>query len=346
MPRKMDPDATYGEKLIRLFSSLLFSRRPHSQTELAEMLDCSKQSVTRLLNDISRAYQIEIERIPRGREATYAIKKKTPPPAGFLSESEMNLLWMCRAFTERLLGKDHFGEVQEALYKSQTLVKGDINPAEDHFASFFPGTIDYTPQQENIRTLVEAMKERHVCKVVYKAAESVRAKTYHIKPLKIFCYKDTLYLHALRAKDPWQKKWMEPEFDPLLAIHRFKKIKKADRSVPFEAPKKYDFEKAFNKSFGIIKEKSFTVEAEFTGWAAVQVAERTWSPDQVITKNGDAVTVKFTASSGPETLSWILSFGDNGRLLGPDWLVGELAQKVGAMGNLYSTGKPKKPKGA
>ncbi|MBI5251177.1 MAG: WYL domain-containing protein, partial [Desulfomonile tiedjei] len=202
---------------------------------------------------------------------------------------------------------------------------------------------DYTPHQESIRILVEAMKERQVCKIAYKAAESERAKTYHIKPVKIFCYKDTLYLHALRAKDPWQKKWVEPEFDPLLAIHRFKKVEKADRSVPFEVPKKYDFEKAFNKTFGIIKEKSFTVEAEFTGWAALYVSERTWSPDQEIAKNGDKVELRFTSSSAPEVVSWILSFGSDGRLLGPDWLVAELAQKVKVMAEQYAVaGKPKK----
>lgn len=334
MPRKIDPDATYGEKLIRLFASLLFSRRPHSHTELTEMLNCSPQSVTRLLRDISNSYQVEIERMQRGKEALWAIKGRTPPAAAFLSESEMNLLWMCRAFTERLLGKDHFREVQDALYKSQILVKGDVKPATDQFACYLPGTIDYTPHQENIRTLVEAMKERRVCRVVYKAAESERAKTYHIKPVQIFCYKDTLYLHALKAKEPG-KKWVEPEFDPLLAIHRFKKVEKADRSVPFEVPKKYDFEKAFNRSFGIIKEKSFTLEAEFTGWAALYVSERTWSPDQKISSDRDKVKLRFTSSSPPEVISWILSFGDNGRLLGPDWLVTEVAQRVNGMAKQY-----------
>jgi hypothetical protein len=129
---------------------------------------------------------------------------------------------------------------------------------------------------------------------------------------------------------------VEPEFDPLLAIHRFKKVEKADRSVPFEVPKKYDFEKAFNQTFGIIKEESFAVEAEFTGWAAAQVSERMWSPDQVITENGDKVNVKFTSSSQPEVISWILSFGNDGRLLGPDWLVEEVAQKVKVMAKSYT----------
>ena len=235
---------------------------------------------------------------------------------------------MCRGFAERLVGKDLFNEVQQALFKSQTLVKGDATPTAEHFASFFPGTIDYTPHQDTIRTLIEGMNERRVCKVTYKAAASEQPKTFHIKPLKIFTYKDTLYLHALKAKDPWQKKWVHPEFDPLLAIHRFKKVEIADRTIPFEVPKKYDFEKAFNQTFGIIKDKSFQVEAEFTGWAAVYVSERIWSPDQEIEKVGEKIKIRFTSSSEPEVISWILSFGCYARVLGPDFLTQRMAGEV------------------
>jgi hypothetical protein len=172
------------------------------------------------------------------------------------------------------------------------------------------------------------MNERRVCKVAYKAAASERPKTFHIKPLKIFTHKDTLYLHALKAKDPWAKKWVEPEFNPLLAVHRFKTVEIADRTIPFEVPKEYDFEKAFNQTFGIIKDKSFRVEAEFTGWAAVYVSERIWSPDQVITNEGEKLRISFTSSSQPEVISWILSFGYRGRLLGPDSLIRRLAGEV------------------
>jgi predicted DNA-binding transcriptional regulator YafY len=328
MPRKIDPDKRYGDKLIRLFASLLFSHRPHSLIELAKMLDCSKQSASRLLKDIESSYQVVIERTQRGKEAFFEIKKQRLPTAAYLSRSEMEILWMCRAFTQRLLGKELFEESRTALYKSQALAQEEPCFAMDHFATLSAGTIDYTPHQDTIKTLIEAMNLKRVCKVSYKAADSQRAKTFHIKPMKLFSYRDTLYLHALRAKDPWQKKWVEPEFDPVLAVHRFNNTELADRTVPFEVPKDYDFEKAFNRTFGIIKEKSFEVLAEFTGWAANHVAERMWSPDQVIEKDGDKVRIRFTSSSEPEVISWILSFGGTARLLGPTDLVSKLRAEV------------------
>ncbi len=208
----------------------------------------------------------------------------------------------------------------------------------DHFASFYPGAIDYTAHQDTIRTLIEAMNNKRVCKVTYKSAAGQRAKTFHIKPLKIFSYRGTLYLHAQRAKDPWQKKWVEPEFNPLLAIHRFKKVEPADRTVSFEVPKSYDFEKAFNRTFGIMKDESFRIEAEFTGWAAAYVSERVCSLDQEVEKHEDKVRIRFTSSSQNEVLSWLLSFGEKARLLGPESLVDALKKRIRAIQKNYAGG--------
>ncbi len=335
MPRKRDMDKSYGEKVIRLFASLLFAGRPHSLTELANMLDCSKQTIARIVRDIESSYQVEIEKMMKGREAVYVIKSRKPPAAAYLAPSEMNLLWMCRAFTERLLGKQLFQEARDALDKSRALLKDQTGLCDANFACFYPGTIDYTPHQETISSLIKAMNEKHVCKVTYKSPYNERSKTFYIKPLKIFSYKDALYLHALRAKDPWQTKYVEPEFDPVLAIHRFRKVEIDETKAHFEVPKEYDFQKAFNQTFGIIKDEKFEVEAEFTGWAAIFVEERVWSNDQIITRDGDKVRIKFTASSEPEIISWILSFGDEARLLKPDILVKRVSENTESMKRLY-----------
>jgi predicted DNA-binding transcriptional regulator YafY len=242
---------------------------------------------------------------------------------------------MCRAFTERLLGKQLFQDAKDALDKSQTLLKDQTNLCDANFACLYPGTIDYTPHQETISTLIRAMNEKHVCKVTYKSPYNERSKTFYIKPLKIFSFKDALYLHAVRAKDPWQTKYGAPEFDPVLAIHRFKKVEIDESKAHFEVPKEYDFQKAFNQTFGIIKDEEFEVEAEFTGWAAVFVEERVWSNDQIITREGGKVRIKFTASSEPEIISWILSFGDESRLLKPENLVKDVWEKIELMVRQY-----------
>jgi predicted DNA-binding transcriptional regulator YafY len=157
-------------------------------------------------------------------------------------------------------------------------------------------------------------------------------KTFYIKPLKIFSHKDSVYVHACLARAPG-KPYSEPEFNPLLAIHRIKKLELTDRL--FDFPKNYDFEKTFKQNFGVIKEDAFEVKVEFTGWAARYVSERIWSPDQKIHKRNGTTKLTFSASSEPELISWVLSFGDKARLTKPDWLLNELVKKIDTLKTVY-----------
>jgi hypothetical protein len=81
----------------------------------------------------------------------------------------------------------------------------------------------------------------------------------------------------------------------------------------------------------------YEVEAEFSGWAARFVSERIWSPDQKIVKKGRGkIRVTFRASSGAEVVGRILFFGEESRLLKPDWLVEEVAEKVKLINGFYN----------
>jgi predicted DNA-binding transcriptional regulator YafY len=131
------------------------------------------------------------------------------------------------------------------------------------------------------------------------------------------------------------KPFKEPDFDPLLAAHRVQKLELTERSYQF--PEDYDFEKFFNQNFGVIKEEAFEVVLEFTGYWAEYVAERIWSPDQKLTKKKDGtVKLRFSASSEPELISWILSFGDGAKVIKPDWLVEEIKKTIFAIEEKYN----------
>jgi predicted DNA-binding transcriptional regulator YafY len=239
---------------------------------------------------------------------------------------------MCKAFAGHLMGKKLFEEASRGLEKNHSALPDEKAPSPQHFASFRSGSIDYTPHQDTIRTLIEAMDNRKICKVNYKSIMASRAKTFYVKPLKIFSHKDSVYVHACLARKPG-KPYREPEFDPLLAIHRIKKVELTDRR--FEFPKNYDFEKAFKQNFGVIKEDAFNVEVEFTGWAACYVAERIWSPDQKIHKNNGKTKLTFSASSEPELISWVLSFGEEARLKKPDSLADKVRKVSENIKNTY-----------
>ncbi len=335
MPEKRDSYSSYGQKIISLFAKLLFSRQRHSMIELSRMLHCSKQTVLRLVDDIKMAYGVDIEESVENRRKYYRLKRRVGvDPTLNLTESEISVLQMCRAFTEHLLGRQLFDEAAQALLKSQAHLPEKQRVDSRHFASFIPGSIDYTGHHQTIRRLIKAVDEKKICKITYKRIMADRAKTFYIKPLKIFSQKDTIYLHARIDRYPG-KPYKEPDFDPLLAIHRIKNLELTERS--FEFPKDYDFEKFFNQNFGVIKEEVFKVEMEFTGYATEYVAERIWSPDQKLIKKKDGtVKLKFSASSEPELISWVLSFGDEAKVVKPNWLIDKIKQIVISIQSEYS----------
>jgi predicted DNA-binding transcriptional regulator YafY len=217
--------------------------------------------------------------------------------------------------------------------KSRSLILPPRTEAQqEHFASVRAGTIDLVPHQHTIRTLMEGMEKRRVCRVRYRAVLAERAKTLYIKPLKLFTYADSLYLHARLARAPGNP-YREPDFDPILAVHRIREIELTE--TLFE-PGPDSFDKSFNKTFGLIKGEPFTLEVEFRSWAAEYAAERIWSQDQQIVHCApDRVRLRFSSASEPEVLRFVLSFGDCAKVLSPDWLVERVREAVRSTEAVY-----------
>ncbi|MFB3906272.1 MAG: helix-turn-helix transcriptional regulator [Acidobacteriota bacterium] len=335
MQSRRDPDQNYGQKLIRLFALLFFSQRRYSLSELAEKLNCSKQSVLRLVRDVGSSVGVPVEEETSGRQKYYRIRAERPSGALPMSDEEWRLLEMCGAFARHLLGADLFAEAEQGLVKSRALVKaGGSGTEPGQFAALRTGTIDFTPHQKTIRTLIKGMEKKRVCRVTYRAALADRPKTFYVKPLKLFAYADSVYLLARMAKPPG-KRYREPDFDPILAVHRIRNVELTE--TLFERPETFDFEKSFNKAFGLIKGEPFTVEVEIWDWAAEYVAERVWSADQKIEQlTADRIRLTFSSASEPEVLRFVLSFGDCAKVLAPDWLVNKVRETAQNLGRLYT----------
>ena len=333
MPEKKDYYSSYGQKLISLFAKLLFTQRSHSLIELSRMLKCSKQTVLRLVDDIRRSYGVEIDEYLEGKRKYYRIKNsRNSRPTLNITESELNALCMCKTFAEHLIGNNMFEEASRAIEKNQATLSSEKRGTFQHFDSFRSGSIDYSPYQGTIRTLIEAMDEHKICQVTYKSIIASRTKTFYIKPLKIFSHKDSVYVHAHLAREPG-KVYQSPKFDPLLAIHRIKKLEQTERFFKF--PEDYDFDTVFKQNFGVIKGDSIDVEIEFKGYFAKFIAERIWSPGQSIRKKNGKTILQFIASSRPELLSWVMSFGGDAIVLKPDWLIKGIKKEVQKIQDSY-----------
>ena len=339
MPKKLNPDVSHSDKLIRLFAILFFRPGSRSLTQLASELGCSKQGVQRLIEKVESGYGVRIEREMRSNRLFYVFAPpRKYPPAAMLSSSELNTLQMCQAFTEHLMGREQFADAMLAIEKSTHLLPENESLPEGKFGILRFGTIDYSPFQKQLRDLMDAMERKLVCEVDYKRILDKAPKRFRIKPLKVFSHRESIYVHSRYAKMPGEP-FSPADYDPMLALHRIQEVRITD--TKFKFPKDYDFERTMNRQFGVIHGRRFKVVAEFTGWAAGFVTERRWSPDQSIKPlRGGETRVTFTATSEPEVLNWILAFGDEAKLVGPAELVEKLRQRLELVSAKYGSVNP------
>lgn len=333
MQPKKNPDRSYGAKLVTLFAKLLFTGERYSLTELARQLDCSKQTVLRLVDDITLAYDVPIrEDLQGNRKYVWIERAERIPPAALISQSELRTLQMCQAFTRHLLGTASWQEAARAIEKSCHHLPPREEPGDEAFGVIHTGRIDYSRHEDSLRTLLQGMDRRRVCKVRYKRLMGERAKTFYIKPLKIFAHHETVYVHARLAPTPG-KPYRTPRYDPLLALHRLEKVEVTD--ALFRRPAGYDFERVMNREFGVFAQRRFRAVLDLTGWAAAIARERQWSPDQVLEQRGEVTRLSFWSTSEPEVLSLVLSFGANAKLVEPERLVAEVRRVVGEVAGMY-----------
>lgn len=72
MPAKLDQDARPDEKLLKLYSLLLFTGKEYSLTELKDELMCSKQTIGRLVDKLEKSYYGTLLSKERARRITTA----------------------------------------------------------------------------------------------------------------------------------------------------------------------------------------------------------------------------------------------------------------------------------
>ena len=98
------------------------------------MLNCSKQTVLRLVDDIRRSYGVEIEEFLDGKRKYYRIKRLSWAKASLdMTENELNALYMCKIFSEHLMGNDLYKEATQALEKNYACLEQDKLPSPHHF---------------------------------------------------------------------------------------------------------------------------------------------------------------------------------------------------------------------
>lgn len=322
-------EAKPAEKLLALFTTLLFSNRSYSLATLAEMLDCSKQTVSRLLLQMEAARYGKLAREKRGKEVFYRLLRPGHVPAVSLDGEGIAQLLLCRDFLAHLLPRKMQAQTQKSLEVAVSwLPTGSQQMPGSVATSLGKGHIDYAPYQGFLETLMRAIRSNAVCTVRYKRALDRPEKEYDYAPRRLVAYREGIFVLGYRVTDKGTALPLHEKPTPL-ALHRFTGCALTRRTAE-EVP---DVPPPSGKALGVMTTgEPFEVLARFAPSAATYVAERQWSADQEVTPCEDgSILLRVRVANEPECISWLLGFRVDAEVLEPAWLREKLAAELEAM---------------
>lgn len=321
MPRKKNPHSTSGQKVIGLYSLLLFTGQTRSLVQLAQLFDCSKQTILRMMDEIELTHRIEIASWMENGQKWYRAKTPKQRPNVSLTVEELQQLLLCRDIVWNWLPENLRKDIESTIAKATVLLpeydhRGTALSQQAHARS--KGIVDYSKSQEQLDTILKGLRGCRICEVVYYSPEKKSRKVLRVAPYQLLAYREGLYVRC-RLEDALK----EPDkyYDATFAIHRMRSVTLTQRKFESIQPKKEDK----RTGFGLFHGEPFRVKVDIAPRAAMYVLERIWSSDQKITqrKNG-SLRLEFTANSTKEVVAWVLSFGGEATLVEPKELVSDV----------------------
>jgi len=330
MAQKKD-DRTAAERAVALYILLLLSGREHTLSSLAEEFNCSKQAILKTIQAIESRGD-EIDSGFRGRERYYRIKAPRSRPHFGLTPRDIQQLVLCRDMLLRFLPKSMLERLDKLLGASTTLMH-DYSKRDDALSSVcraeIKGRIDYEPFTAIFEDAEKAIRERRLCRVAYRSLGNNPARELVFAPLLFLNLRESFYLRGMKVGDAPPHAELASK---LLAVHRIERFDMLTTTHRIETPP--DTTKA--DSFGLWKDTPFRVRVSFKKSAATYVRERIWSTDQLIEYAEDeSLILEFTATSQPEVIAWILSFGDSAECLAPPEVREEIIRRISRLADLY-----------
>ena len=209
-------------------------------------------------------------------------------------------------------------DIDDALEKLSVLA-GDSEQAltkdlDRKFMAVAENAKDHSSMTERIDDMLDALLQQKPAVAFYKKIGSPTRK-YRLHPYTLLTYRQSLYLFAYDVDDGKIKTFALDRFDHF----------KPDRDGRFELPKDYHPNKMISDAFGIIGGTPVTVRLQFTKNTAPYIKERRWHHTQTIEpKPNGELSLSMNVALSAELKNWILGFGPEIRVLGPQGLKEEI----------------------
>ena len=176
-----------------------------------------------------------------------------------------------------------------------------------------------------LTVLLDAADKHRVCVVSYASRESGEVKTYRIHPLALFESEGALYVFV---EVPYYGSIR------ILALERIREVEATEDD--FTPPEGFDAEARLSDPFGIIVDEPFRAKIRFSEEQAPYIEERDWQGHASLAKDSDgSLLFEIETSSAFGIKRWVMGFGADAEVLGPEWLRKEVAKELAAAAALY-----------
>ena len=323
MPDKIDQSSTASRKAIYLFGVLIFGHKAYSLRQLAEKLNCSRQTILRLIEEIESTGTCKIKKWTSERQNWYQAEINNLPTPFPMTVAEYNHLLLCKEFISRILPREHQSLLEQATNKVASLVGYGKNQVKSSELYFTKGSIDYTPHKEILEDILSGCDERRVLDILYWPRSPSYPKIHSFVPGCILVYREGLYIKGWRIA----KKGKQILGVMTLALHRI--LETCPTRLVLHEQDTQAFSLTQEDVFGIVPEKiPFQVRIKFILPASDYICERHWSSGQKIEAFPDGSIILTITASDMEVIKWVLSYGKEATLLEPEHLRKRIVEEL------------------
>lgn len=303
VPKKRNQESRPRDKLLSLYQRLTLDGRKHFQADIARELDCSAQTVARLIGVIANHLSkgVTIEEGVESRRRYYRLRSATEEKALGFSFEELRYLAICRDLAAPFLSDDTARRIGRSL-TALALQLGEgtgASLAGEQIGFRSKGSIDYTPHLPMIATLRQAIEKREVCDILYRAGGRASERRYRYAPGRILAMSGTLYVLGFRLADTS----LLAERPTTFSLHRISQVLPTGEYFRFHAVADD------SKAFGLIWHEPKRMAVRIAPEAADYVRDRIWSDDQMIEDQPDGgIVLTIRTTSEREFRAWVGSF--------------------------------------
>lgn len=304
---KRDADVTPGERLLRLYTLLLFDAKRHYLTKLAADLGCTEQAIRRSIATIERTLNGTISLASNldedGRRYYQLTQSATPDTLG-VSHEEVRYLALCRDLAQPFLPPETHERLGRTLRDLATGQAGALFGTPIGFRT--KGTIDYTNHLKTLETLRAAIESKQICALLYRPIGQKDEKTYRFAPGLIIALNGALYVQGYRMEEGS----VLPERPSTFLVHRVQSV------TPLQEYFRFDAADTEARRFGLHWHDPKPIAIEVDRDAADYVRDRTWSDGQKIDEREDgSLVLHLMTTSEREVQAWVWSFGGLARVI-------------------------------